>query len=102
MATIRRAISLLDGSNPDFSDRLIMGALFSITTAAGGGAGASVTTPVAFTEPLPANYMVFIDAGADAVGYISARTASGFNLVINPRLASATLGAGSVNIFLVA
>jgi hypothetical protein len=101
MAINRHIVAGLDGSNFNWTDRVILGTL-QVTTAAGGGAGASVTTPVTFAEELPSTYEVFLQPGQDAVAYVSGKTNAGFNIVQNPRLAANTLAAGTVDVLLVA
>jgi hypothetical protein len=80
-------------------DRVKMLAQFGVANAAGGSAGASVTQNITGLD-LPANYAVFVDTGADIVYFATNKTQSGFTLTLNPRLATETIAAGSVNIFI--
>ena len=62
-----------------------------------GAAGATVTVAVTFAEPMPdAAYAVEFDAGQDVVCFATAKTAFGFTLNINPRLAANSVAAGNV------
>lgn len=81
-------------------DRLLMGMQLAVASAAGAGAGDSVTVAVAFEETLPADYAVVVNPDQDATWYVpqSSKTATGFNVVLNPRLASATLAAGAIDV----
>lgn len=94
-------IEVGDGSNQSQSDRLKVVLKLAVANLIGGGAGQTVTVAVVFAETMPANYAVFADPGQDAVCFVTARTAAGFTLNINPRLAANTLAAGTVNILVV-
>lgn len=83
-------------------DRLMVGLKKSVINAAGGGAGTAVTTAVAFAEPLPANYEVFVSPNQDATWYVTSKTSLGFNVVLTPRLAATTLAAGTFDVLVVA
>lgn len=91
-------VEVLNGSsslsNPDRVKLLMQ---FAVANAAGGSAGAAVTTAITGLE-LPANYMVDVEPGQDATWYIASKTQSGFSVVMNPRLAANTLAAGSFNV----
>lgn len=88
-------------------DRLKIGFQIQVATVAGSGAGASVTTAVAFSS-LPVNssgtgtYGVIATPNQDAVAYVTNKATGGFSLVLNPRLASATLAAGTVDLIVFA
>ena|ERR1017187_7511 len=73
--------------------------LFAVANAAGGSAGAAVSTAVTFTTPLPtANYLVTATPNQDGVCYVTSKLTTGFTLVINPRLAANTLAAGTIDV----
>ena len=95
MAIDIHTVSLLPGTTLARTDRLILGALSGVASAAGGSAGAAVTVPVSFPGSLPANYAVIVTASQDATAYVTAKTASGFSVVLSPRLAANTLAAGT-------
>jgi hypothetical protein len=99
MARDLHTIAVSSGSDLSRSDRLIFAQL-TVSTAAGGSAGASVTTAV--TLNLPPSYKVQLTPSQDAVGYVTSKTSTGFNIVLNPRLASATLAAGTVDVTITA
>src|SRR4051794_33931606 len=77
----------------------------SVANLIGSGAGASVTTAVTFSPAIPStaqNIRVSaIVPDQDAVGYPTSVTNTGFNLVLNPRLAANTLAVGSNNVTVV-
>jgi hypothetical protein len=82
-------------------DRMSVVALGAVAYGAGGSAGASVTVAVTGLS-LPATYCVLPgDPGQDATVFVSGRTQSGFTLHLSPRLASATLAAGAVDIVVI-
>lgn len=76
--------------------RVVRVLLPNIPNVIGGGAGAAVTTAVAFPGlPANGNYVVNVTPNQDAVAYVNAKTTTGFNVVLNPRLAANTLAAGT-------
>ncbi len=97
----QHTIEVPDGASPASTDRTLIGSVPNVANIAGGAAGASVTTAVAM-ENLPANYSVLITPDQDAVAYVTNKTSSGFNVVLNPRLAANTLGAGTFDVLVVA
>jgi hypothetical protein len=91
-------VEIIDGGAPlSNPDRLKLVMLFGVANAAGGGAGAAVTTPISGIQ-LPPNYFVDIELSQDATYFITGKTQTGFNVVMNPRLAANTLAAGTFNI----
>jgi hypothetical protein len=98
MSIVKNHIAQLDGSAAAYTDRLIIGTLIGVANVAGSGAGASVSTVVTFAEPLPASFGVSLGMHQDAVGYITTITTFGFTVVLNPRLASNTLAAGTFDV----
>ena len=101
MNTERHTIESPDGAPPAASDRVVLGLLVGVANAAGGGAGASVTTAVAIAN-LPASYSVQVTTNQDAVAYVTSKTQAGFNVVMNPRLAANTLAAGTFDVLVTA
>jgi hypothetical protein len=77
---------------------------YNIANAAGSGAGATVTVPVSFVSPafgtgqLPPNYAVNVAPSQAATTHVTAKTSSGFNVVLTPVLASTTLAAGTFDV----
>jgi hypothetical protein len=62
-------------------DRLIVGNLPNVATAAGGSAGATVTKT--FTSlRLPANYSVMVEASQACFASVSAKTNTGFTVTL--------------------
>ncbi len=98
MALDLHTLSLIKGTSLAQSDRLLFGQQLGIANAAGSGAGAAVTVAVAFAGELPPKYNVSVDPGQDATWYITGKTNTGFNVVLNPRLAANTLAAGTINV----
>jgi hypothetical protein len=67
-----------------------------------GGAGATVTVAVTVPEsPMPANgnYFVDYDIGFDYTVFTTAKTAAGFTVNIQPRLAANSVAAGTFNLW---
>lgn len=85
------------GSTPNQQDRVVIGTLAGVANLIGSGAGASVTTAVSMPG-LPASYSVSITPDQDAVAYVTNKTQSGFDVVLNPRLATNTLAAGTFDV----
>ena len=102
MAIAKHRLSQLDGSAAAFSDKLIIGTLIGVANVVGSGNGASVSTVVSFAEPLPPSFGAIISPHQDAVGFITSITTSGFTVVLNPRLATNTLAAGTFDVLIYA
>ena len=102
MAKELHTVSLLKGTVLAQEDRVLLGMQVAVANAAGGGAGAAVVTAVAFAGDLPAKYSVFVNPGQDATWFVSGKTATGFNVTLNPRLAANTLAAGTIDVLVVA
>jgi hypothetical protein len=101
MAIDKRILSTLDGSTAAFTDREILGVQFGLSNPAGASAGASVSVVVTFAEPLPGlGYGVWLGMHQDATAFITNQTLDGFTVVLNPRLASETLAAGTFDVML--
>ncbi len=101
MANEKHTQMVLDGSSATFTDRTILGVQANVANAVGGGAGAAVTTAVTFSEQLPANYAVFVTPNQDATAYVTSKTSTGFNVVLEPRLAANTLAAGTFDVLVI-
>jgi hypothetical protein len=104
MSTLQHTIESPDGATPAHQDRTVIGALPGVANAAGGGAGAAVTTTVTLpaSANLPANYSVLINPGQDATWFVSNKTFDSFQVTLTPRLAANTLAAGSFDAVIVA
>jgi len=96
-------IEMPDGSLQNRSDRLIVGLQTQVANGAGGGAGLSVTVAVTFGYQLPKEYAVFVNPGQDATWYVAdnSKTATGFTVTLEPRLAANTLAAGAIDVMVV-
>ena len=96
-------VGIVGGSTFAFPDRPMLGYQFNVANAAGSGAGAAVTTAITFTGELPGtNYMVLVAPNQDATAYVSGKTATGFNVVLTPRLAASTLASGHFDVLVLA
>lgn len=80
--------------------RILLASALGVANAVGGAAGAAVTVTVTGLKNLPASYGVLVNPGQDATWFVSAKTATGFTITLNPRLAANTLAAGTVDWFL--
>lgn len=96
-------LTVPNGMPPQKLDRVNLGSMIGVANAAGSGAGASVAVAVTGLG-LPPNYAVVVNPGQDATWYVapSSKTNSGFTVTLNPRLASATLAAGTIDIIVTA
>ncbi len=97
----QHTIEVPDGASPANTDRTIIGSVPNVANIAGGSAGASVTVAVAMAN-LPANYSVLVNPGQDATWFVGSKTSSGFTVTLNPRLATNTLAAGTIDVVVVA
>jgi hypothetical protein len=98
-------IDQVSGSTFAFTDRVLLLNLPQQANAAGGGAGSSVTTAVSVPSgvTLPAAYSVLVGGlSQDATAYVTGRTSTGFNVVLEPRLAANTLAAGTFDVVVIA
>jgi hypothetical protein len=86
---------------PTFTDRSVAGQQLAVITAAGGGAGQTVSTVITFTEPLPASYQVIVSPKLAVVWWITSPTTFGFTVNIAPLLAATTLGASTVDVLVI-
>ncbi len=91
-------IAVVDGTIMQKQDRIVFGVQPQVANVAGAGAGAAVTTTVTFSKGLPLKYSVQITPNQDAVAYVTNRTVSGFDVVLNPRLAANTLAIGTFDV----
>lgn len=97
-------VEVADGSNQQNQDRLVVALKTGIANAAGGGAGAAVTTAVTLSQELPANYGVYVTVNntVSASVAITGKTSTGFNVVLTPNPATATLAVGTFDVLVVA
>lgn len=95
-------VSIIPGCTPQRLDRVRLGFFPGVATPAGGGAGQSVSVTVNATLfpglSLPSTYNVHVTPNQDAVPFVTNKTASGFTVTLNPRLAANTLAAGTIDI----
>ncbi len=93
-------VEAVDGSQQSRTDRVLFWLQFAVANAAGGSAGAAVSTAVTFpaTANIPANYFVDVEVSQDCTYYITSKTQAGFTVVMTPRLAANTLASGTFNV----
>jgi hypothetical protein len=105
MSLIQHSIAVPDGAQPSGLDRTIIGVITGVANAAGGSAGAAVTTTVTLpaSANLPANYAVLVNPGQDATAFVpsNSKTSNSFNVTLTPRLAANTLAAGAFDVVIV-
>ena len=99
MALDIHTIELVANSQVAMGDRVLLGLQANLANPAGASAGASVTVAVTFgAAALPGAYAVLVTPAQDATAFVRAKTSSGFNVTLNPRLATATLGASTFDV----
>jgi hypothetical protein len=90
-------VEVPDGSNINDYSKVILGSQLGIANAAGGTAGASVTTAVTFGG-LPPTYMVHVTPSQACFVSVTNKTAFGFNVVLTPTGSGVTLAAGTFDV----
>jgi len=83
------------------SDQIIVAKKIGVAIAAGGTAGAAVTTAITGMQ-LPASYGVYVTPSQAAVVSVTSKTTTGFSVTLTPVDATATLAAGTIDIFVIA
>ena len=91
-------VEVPDGALLNYFDRVIVGGQLGIANLAGGGAGASVTTAVAFPS-LPPNYAVLVMPSQAAAVSVTNKAYNGFDVVLTPL--SGTLAAGTFDVVVI-
>jgi hypothetical protein len=79
----------------------VVASQLGIANAAGGSAGASVTTAVSFSAGLPANYFVSVTPSQACFATVTGKTSTGFNVTLTPASpggVNATLAAGTFDV----
>ena len=94
-------VAMSTGSNNARTDRLICWMQSGVTNLVG-TAGADVTTAVSFTGEMPATYVALVTPNQDAAVSVTSKTSNGFNVVLTPKLATATIAAGTFDIIVFA
>lgn len=95
-------VSVAAGSAaPTKQDRVQQWSAFGLATAAG-AAGVAVATvvpvPAAAGFPSNGNYFVDVEVAQDVTYFISAKSATGFTVTLNPRLPANIVAAGAFNV----
>ena len=85
------------------SRNVVIGTQLGVANAAGGSAGAAVTTAITFQDQfgngqLPSAYTAFVMPSQNCFATIAGRTNTGFNVVLTPSPATATLEAGTFDV----
>jgi hypothetical protein len=91
-------VEVPDGAQMAMPDRMLTGYQYGIANASGGTAGTAVTTAVSGFVNLPANYFVDVDVSQPCTANVTGKTSTGFNVVLTPNPATATLAAGTFNV----
>jgi hypothetical protein len=87
-------VEVPDGATLNNSDRVILGTKLAIANAAGGSAGASVSTAVSFPG-LPPTFYVDVSPSQACFFVVTSKTTNGFTVVQTPTSGSVTLAAGT-------
>jgi len=82
-------------------DRIVIGNLPNVATAAGGSAGATVTKTFTGLR-LPANYSVQVSASQACDCSVSGKSSTGFTVTLTPPQTSITLAAGTIDVTVIA
>lgn len=94
-------VELADSSDINNLDRVILYWNANIANLAG-TAGTDVTTAVAVTGyQLPATYAVVATPNQDAMASVTSKTSTGFNVVLTPKVATATIAAGTFDVIVI-
>ena len=91
-------VEVVDGSVTAHNDRIMFGTQQNVANAIGSGAGLGVTSTVTFSKGLPANFSVLVTPSQDCTYYVNNYTATGFDVILMPRLAANTLAAGTFDV----
>lgn len=84
-------------------DIIRMAMKIAVANVIGAGAGLSVVTAVTLPDAMPdTNYSVQVTPNQDAVAFVTAKTRTGFNVTLFPRLAASTLAAGTFDVLVTA
>jgi hypothetical protein len=95
------SIEVPDGSNINYYDRIVLGSMLAVANAAGGSAGATVSTPISFPSGLPAAYFVDVQPSQACFVTITSKTNTGFNVVLTPMTTGTTLAAGTFDVVVI-
>lgn len=101
MAFDLHTVSMIKGSTMTWTDRILVYTQANVPNLAG-TAGTDVTTAVAPTNDLPANYIVLVTPNQDAMASVTSKTSTGFNVVLTPKVATATIAAGTFDVLVIA
>lgn len=88
-----------DGAGLNLFDRAVVGTLTAVYPV-GVSAGATSTIAVTWTEPVVTPYAVVMSPIEDSTCFFTSKTTVGFTLNVAPRLATATLAGGSVELII--
>lgn len=97
---IEKPINFQNVSNQNIDYKVVHLHLKDIANLIGAGAGLNVTTAVAVPN-LPDTYMVFVGCHQKSAAFVTNKTATGFNVVLSPILATETLAAGTFDCLVV-
>ena len=89
-----------DGAPVNLFDRVVLGTI-TVTYAAAASSGASVATTVTWGEPILGPYAVFVSPTEDSTYFVTGKAATSLTLTMAPRLVSASLTGGNVELLLI-
>jgi hypothetical protein len=92
-------VEMIDGAQFNRTDRTLI-YIATVANAAGSGVGTTVTTAV--TANLPAAYNVQVTPSQGATAAVTGKTNTGFNVVLSPNPATATLAVGTFDVLITA
>jgi len=102
MALEIHTVEVADGSQLQNQDRVVIAQQWNVANGAGASAGAAVTVAVAFGPfTLPTNYAVLVEPNQNCFSYVTAKTNTGFNVVLSPTSTSVTLPAGTFDVVVI-
>jgi len=94
-------VEMIDGAQFNRTDRVLTAILVGVPNVVGGGAGAAVTTAISSLS-LPAAYSVQVTPSQAATAHVTGKTNTGFNVVLTPNPATATLAVGTFDVLITA
>lgn len=88
-----------DGAGLNLFDRVVAGTVTAVYPT-GATSGGAVTLAVSWSEPVVTPYTLLMSPIEDCTYFFTSKTAIGCVLNVNPRLATASLTGGSVEILI--
>lgn len=101
MPVFLKSIGMVGPTANGNPDRQYNAHFANVVNPAGSGNGNLVTVAISFAEPWPGgstNYCVDVNPNQDCTVWSSAKTINGFNVTLQPRLATVTLASGTFDV----